>query len=33
MEVLVRVPQKLSTQENLKRFTSLDGVVFALRNV
>ena len=33
MEVLVRVPQKLSTQENLKRFTSLPKVVFALRNV
>lgn len=33
MEVLVRVPQKLSTQENLKRFTALPKVVFALRNV
>ena len=33
MEILVRVPQKLSTQENLKRFTALDGVVFALRNI
>lgn len=33
MEILVRVPQKLSTQENLKRFTSLSGVVFALRNI
>ena len=33
MEILVRVPQKLSTQENLKRFTALKGVVFALRNV
>lgn len=33
MEMLVRVPQKLSTQENLKRFTSLKGVVFALRNI
>ena len=33
MEILVRVPQKLSTRENLKRFTNLKGVVFALRNV
>ena len=33
MEILVRVPQKLSTRENLKRFTALKGVVFALRNV
>jgi len=33
MEILVRVPQKLSTAENLKRFTDLEHVVFALRNV
>ena len=33
MEILVRVPQKLSTQENLKRFTALPTVVFALRNI
>ena len=33
MEILVRVPQRLSTQENLKRFATLKGVVFALRNV
>ena len=33
MEVLVRVPQKLSIRENLERFTSLEHVVFALRNV
>ena len=33
MEILVRVPQKLSTTENLKRFTDLEHVVFALRNV
>ena len=33
MEILVRVPQKLSTPENLKRFTDLEHVVFALRNV
>ena len=33
MESLVRVPQKLSTTENLKRFTDLEHVVFALRNV
>lgn len=33
MEILVRVPQKLSTAANLRRFTELDHVVFALRNV
>ena len=33
MEILVRVPQKLSTAANLQRFTDLDHVVFALRNV
>ena len=33
MEILVRVPQKLSTEENLKRFSELDHVVFALRNI
>ncbi len=33
MEILVRVPQKLSTEENLKRFSGLDHVVFALRNI
>lgn len=33
MEILVRVPQKLSTTENLKRFSDLEHVVFALRNV
>ena len=33
MEVLVRVPQKLSIRENLERFTALEHVVFALRNV
>lgn len=33
MEILVRVPQKLSTAENLKRFTELENVVFALRNL
>lgn len=33
MEILVRVPQKLSTAANLRRFTDLDHVVFALRNV
>ena len=33
LEILVRVPQKLSTDENLKRFSSLDRVVFALRNI
>ncbi len=33
MEILVRVPQKLSTAENLKRFTDLPRVVFALRNI
>ena len=33
MEILVRVPQKLSTAANLRRFTDLEHVVFALRNV
>lgn len=33
MEILVRVPQKLSTAANLQRFTDLEHVVFALRNV
>ncbi len=33
MEILVRVPQKLSTAENLKRFTALEHVMFALRNI
>lgn len=33
LEILVRVPQKLSTEENLKRFSELEHVVFALRNI
>ncbi len=33
MEILVSIPQKVSTAENLKRFTDLDRVVFALRNI
>ena len=33
MEILVRVPQKLSTEENLTRFSGLPRVVFALRNI
>lgn len=33
MEILVRVPQKLSTEKNLKRFSALPHVVFALRNL
>ena len=33
MEILVRVPQRLSTAENLKRFSELPQVVFALRNI
>ena len=33
MEILVRVPQKLSTAANLRRFTELDHVIFALRNI
>ena len=33
MEILVRVPQKLSTSENLRRFAELPRVVFALRNI
>ena len=33
MEILVQIPQKLSTAENLKRCTDLPRVVFALRNI
>ena len=33
LEILVRVPQKLSTEENLKRFSELERVVFALGNI
>ena len=33
MEILVRVPQKLSTEANLNRFSALPRVVFALRNL
>ena len=33
MDILVRVPQKSSTAENLRRFSELDHVVFALRNI
>jgi putative Mg2+ transporter-C (MgtC) family protein len=33
MEILVRVPQKLSTAANLRRFTELEHVIFALRNI
>ena len=33
MEILVQIPQKLSTAENLKRLTDLPRVVFALRNI
>ena len=33
MEILGRVPQKLSTEKNLKRFSDLPQVVFALRNI
>lgn len=33
MEILVHVPQKLSTEEYLKRFSDLPRVVFALRNI
>ena len=33
MEILVRVPQRLSTAENLKRFSELPQVIFALRNI
>ncbi len=33
MEVLVRVPQPLALEENLARFSSLEHVVFVLRNV
>ena len=33
MEILVRVPQKLSTAANLRRFSELKHVIFALRNI
>ncbi len=33
LEILVRVPQKLTLEENLKRFSALERVVFVLRNV
>ncbi len=33
MEILVRVPQRMTVQENLLRFESLDRVVFVLRNI
>ncbi len=33
MEILVRVPQRMTVQENLKRFEALEGVVFVLRNL
>ena len=33
LEILVHVPQKLSTEENLRRFSDLEHVVFALRNI
>lgn len=33
MEVLLRVPHKVSVEENLTRITSLNSVVFALRNI
>lgn len=33
MEILVRVPQKLTVEENLERFSELKRVVFALRNI
>jgi putative Mg2+ transporter-C (MgtC) family protein len=33
MEILVRVPQKLSTAANLRRFSELEHVIFALRNI
>ncbi len=33
MEVLVRVPQRMTVQENLLRFEALDRVVFVLRNI
>ena len=33
MEILVRVPQKLSTAAHLRRFTELEHVIFALRNI
>ena len=33
MEVLLRVPHKMSVEENLARVAALDRVVFALRNI
>lgn len=33
LEILVRVPQKLTVDENLARFSALDHVIFVLRNV
>ncbi len=33
MEILVRVPPKMTVEENLARFEALDGVEFALRNI
>ncbi len=33
LEVLVRVPQRMTVQENLLRFEQLEGVVFVLRNI
>ncbi len=33
MEILVRVPHRMSLEENLVRFESLENVVFVLRNI
>ncbi len=33
MEILARVPQRMTVEENLARFEALDHVVFVLRNV
>ncbi len=33
MEILVRVPNRMSLEENLKRFEGLENVVFVLRNI
>jgi len=33
MEILLRVPHKVSVEENLARVSTLDHVVFALRNI
>jgi hypothetical protein len=33
MEVLLRVPHKVSVEENLARVSALERVVFALRNI